>query len=77
MAASRARYKAKYVWKLAGEASNRDEEIEREIGWVEAAVDRTNGQLVLPLIVPPPASLSVAYAVAGRMGAAPDDRGRP
>ena len=59
-----ARYKAKYVWTLAGEGGNKKGEIEREIGWNEAPVSYANGKLNIPLLVPPPASLSVAYAVA-------------
>ncbi len=59
-----AKYKAKYVWTLAGEAPDKKGEIEREIGWTQAAVDRSNGMLNIPTLVPPPATLSVAYAVA-------------
>lgn len=58
-----ARYKAKYVWALAGEGGNKGE-IEREIGWNDSAVSRANGKLSVPLLVPPPATLSIAYAVA-------------
>ncbi|MEM7232921.1 MAG: HEAT repeat domain-containing protein, partial [Planctomycetota bacterium] len=56
-----AKYKAKYIWTLDG---GNKEPIEREISWMEAAVDRSDGKLILPQFLPPPATLSVAYAVA-------------
>ena len=58
-----AKYKAKYVWELAGEGGNKGE-IEREIEWTEASVDETDGRLIIPPLMPPPATLSVAFAVA-------------
>ncbi len=57
------KYPSKYVWSLDGRRHNNQEEIEREIGWSEVKVDQTNGKLLLALVVPPPGSLSVAYAV--------------
>jgi len=59
-----AKYKAKYVWQLAGEGPHGKGEIEREIEWAKASVDRTDGKLNVPTVVPPPGSLWVAYAVA-------------
>jgi hypothetical protein len=57
------KYQAKYVWVLEGRRKG-DEPIEREIAWSEAEVERTDGRLDLPPVLPPPGSLSVAYAVA-------------
>lgn len=56
-----ATYKAKYIWTLEGHSKG---EIEREISWKKAVVDATHGKLVVPQYMPPPASLSVGFAVA-------------
>ncbi|MCH8042480.1 MAG: hypothetical protein IID44_02065, partial [Planctomycetes bacterium] len=53
----------KYVWVLRGRGNKKEGEIEREIGWGKASVDQTNGKLMISALVPPPGSLSVAYAV--------------
>ena len=58
------KYKAKYVWTLEGHRKDQKGEIEREIEWVEAAVDSSDGKLEIAPLVPPPASLAVGYAVA-------------
>ncbi len=59
-----ATYKAKYVWAVGGNDGKREGELEREISWRDATVDQTDGQLNIPPIVPPPAAMAVAYAVA-------------
>ena len=59
----KAKYIAKYVWVLRGRGNKKEGEIEREIGWGKASVDQTNGKLMISALVPPPGSLSVAYAV--------------
>lgn len=58
----KAKYPAKYVWALGRNRGGK--ELERIIHWGKATVDQTNGQLVIPPLVPPPAALAVAYAVA-------------
>jgi len=64
------KYIAKYIWTLEGGGGKKGE-LQREIGWLKASVDQTNGQLVIPPLVPPPASMAVAYAVSDfRMDAA-------
>jgi HEAT repeat protein len=57
------KYTAKYVWTLEGHRRDKKGAIEREIGWVKAAVDLTDGKLEIPPLVPPPASLAVGYAI--------------
>jgi HEAT repeat protein len=58
------KYKAKYIWVLDGRRRDAKAEIEREIEWTEAAVDQTNGKLLMAPVMPPPGALVVAYAVA-------------
>ena len=57
-------YPSKYVWALQGN-QRRDEEkaIERDIGWSEASVNKTNGMLLMGPLLPPPGTFSIAYAV--------------
>ena len=55
------KYKAKYLWVLARRTK---EPIEREIAWSEAMIERTDGRLELAPVLPPPGTLSVAFAVA-------------
>lgn len=59
-----AKYPAKYIWALGRNRGKKGGELERIIRWGKATVDQTNGQLVIPPLVPPPAALAVAYAVA-------------
>lgn len=59
----KAKYQAKYLWVLNGQIREKGE-LEREIAWSQATVDQTDGKLNIPALVPPPAALAVAYAVA-------------
>ena len=57
-------YPSKYVWALQGNQRRDGEKaIEREIGWSEASVNKTNGMLLMGPLLPPPGTFSIAYAV--------------
>jgi len=57
-----AKYTAKYIWVLDGQVRDKGD-LEREIGWSEAEVEQTDGKLIIPTLVPPPAAFAVAYLV--------------
>ena len=57
-------YPSKYVWALQGNQRRDGEKaIERDIGWSEASVNKTNGMLLMGPLLPPPGTFSIAYAV--------------
>ncbi len=57
-------YPSTYVWALQGNQRRDGEKpIEREIGWSEAGVNKTNGMLMMGPLLPPPGTFSIAYAV--------------
>ena len=57
-------YPSTYVWALQGNQRRDGEKpIEREIGWSEASVNKTNGMLMMGPLLPPPGTFSIAYAV--------------
>ncbi|MED6299499.1 MAG: HEAT repeat domain-containing protein [Verrucomicrobiota bacterium] len=57
-------YPSTYVWALQGNQRRDGEKpIEREIGWAEASVNKTNGMLMMGPLLPPPGTFSIAYAV--------------
>jgi HEAT repeat protein len=57
-------YPSTYVWALQGNQKRDGEKpIEREIGWSEASVNKTNGMLMMGPLLPPPGTFSIAYAV--------------
>ena len=57
-------YPSTYVWALQGNQRRDGEKpIEREIGWSEALVNKTNGMLMMGPLLPPPGTFSIAYAV--------------
>ena len=57
-------YPSTYVWALQGNQKRDGEKpIEREIGWSEASVNKTNGMLMMGPLLPPPGTFSIAYAI--------------
>ena len=57
-------YPSTYVWALQGNQRKEGEKaIERDIGWEEASVNKTNGMLLMGPLLPPPGTFSIAYAV--------------
>ena len=57
-------YPSKYVWALQGNQRRDGEKaIERDIGWSDASVNKTNGMLLMGPLLPPPGTFSIAYAV--------------
>ena len=57
-------YPSTYVWALQGnQRKDGEKAIEREIGWAEASVNKTNGMLLMGPLLPPPGTFSIAYAV--------------
>ena len=57
-------YPSTYVWALQGNLRKEGEKaIERDIGWEEASVNKTNGMLLMGPLLPPPGTFSIAYAV--------------
>ncbi len=58
-----AKYKAKYAWVLRG-GQRKKADLERTVQWTKASVEKTDGKLIMPPILPPPAVQAVAYVVA-------------
>jgi HEAT repeat protein len=57
-----ASYVANYIWRLSG--GDKEAQIEREITWNMAVVDRADGRFNVAAMAPPPPDLAVAYLVA-------------